>query len=542
MESQPLRLIYATQSTGLGLFWRLHAALVAGSAMGECGFFLTNRYEYVQFSRQNPDFEAASHDVLTEWGFLRQADALALVDVDYIADWERQLGDGSLWNAIIIDRRLNYPLKAQFRQNYQSAYPHEVLLGILQVALKEINAQFDRVRPHAVLGLNAVTLYDYLYYLIARQRGIPYMQLKLTRVRNYVSWYTNPFELSPHIAEAHRRILTNNNLDDDDRIAMVEAREFIVAAESKTLVYEGAIRLPGRKADAGARYQRPPLRQRMQAWALRFRQQLSIRDRHYPTLLETMYQQKFLRPLRRKFEVFEFDVNDAAAFAAEHEGRYAIYPLNTEPEVALLAYGRPYRNQIETVRNLAASLPVGWKLVVKEHPNAFGYRKKGYYRKLKQIPNVLIASPRADTGRLTDGCGLVVLVYGTIGLEAIIKRKPVLILSRVPYDIFPQTMVRFSANPWQMGHDIRDLLDGYRYEPAHVEAYIAAHIRTGIRVNLFTGLLGKGGRQAGDNAETIDQQYVKLAIHVTERIAEERRRLAAAAMATPERPQPVSQS
>lgn len=524
---EPLRLVFATQSTGLNLFWSLFDALRTDAALGPCGFMVTNRYEFAVFKHSHPAFAQSGLDVLQEWDLLDAAQRLGAADIARIEHWERLLGDASLWNALIIDRRMGYPLKAQFSQCYAPAYGHEQLLKILSVALEAIDAQFERVRPHAVLGLNAVTLYDYLYFRMAAQRGIPYMQLKLTRVRNYVSWFTDPFRLSPHITEVFERYLAGRAEGAEDEAAMREAEAFLDAARNKTLVYEGAINRPGAKPSEPTKAQgRRSFAARAGAWMARVREAVRLRDPHYPTLIQTLIQARVMRPLRRRYRQHRFDIVDARAFVAARQGGYAIYPLNTEPEVALLAFGRPYRNQIETVRNLASALPVGWKLVVKEHPNAYGYRTSGYYRKLKQIPNVLLAGPTADTGTLTDGAGLVALVYGTIGLEAIIKQKPVLIFSEAPYGVFPPDMVRLNTNPWLLGEDIRKLLDAYRYDEAQVRAYVAAHIRTGIRINLFTGLLAKSGRQSGEPGKALDAQYRELAVYTRLRIAEEQSRLA----------------
>lgn len=522
-----LRVIFPTQSTGLGLFWRLRQALLSDGGLAACGFFVTNRYEYTVFEREHPDVNGDAVDVLREWDVLADAAKIEAPDLGKIERWEKLIGDPTLWNTLIIDRRMGYTLTAQFRQSYTPAYDHETLLKILQAALDAIAAQFDRIQPHAVIGLNAVTLYDYLYYLMARQRSIPYFQLKLTRVQNYVTLFTDPFAVSPHIADAFRRIMEPSDGDLLDRQALEQARVFLAQAKMRTLVYEGAIKRAGVKEKrAAAPPRKRPLVPRIGAWLQRMRLMSEIRDPHYPTLLQTAYQAKIVRPLRRRLLMPKFDIDNAVEYVRRDQGRYALFPLNTEPEVALLAFGRPFRNQIETVRNVAAALPVGWKLVVKEHPNAFGYRSLRYYRKLKQIPNVFLAGPNADTGQLTDGCGLVVLVYGTIGLEAIIKRKPTIILCETPYGIFSSKMVRFTPNIWRMSHDIRELLDNYEHDEREVEAFLAAHIRTGIRLNLFTELLGKGGRQAGDTSQSLEQQYTELARYSRQRIIEELQRLA----------------
>jgi hypothetical protein len=517
--ARPLRLVFATQSTGVNLFWRLYRSLVVVEGLGKCGFFVTNRYEFSEFERAEPGFREAGLDVLQEWDLLDQAAAVAQPDLASIDEWERRLGDASLWNALIVDRRMGFPLKAQFRQCYEPAYDHETLLKILQTALQEIAAQLDRVRPHAVVGLNAVTLYDYLYYLMARHRGIPYMQLKLTRVHNYVSWFTDPFELSPHIVEVFSRYLATSENNAEDAAAREEARAFLAAARSEHLVYEGAINRPSAKPAKRASLSRQF--DRLRSWGTRFAQALRVHDSHYPTLAYSLFQIRVMRSVRRRLQRFQFDIEDVKAFTATQAGHYAVYPLNTEPEVALLAFGRPYRNQIETVRNLAAALPVGWKLVVKEHPNAYGYRNTAYYRKLKQIPNVLLAGPKADTGKLIDHSELVALVYGTIGLEAIIKRKPLLIFGEVPYGVFTPEMVRLNEKPWQLGHDIRRLLDNYRYDETQVLAYVAAHIRSSIKINLFTGLLAKSGRHPGASDKSLTEQYADLAEYTRQRVNEE---------------------
>ena len=54
---------------------------------------------------------------------------------------------------------------------------------------------------------------------------------------------------------------------------------------------------------------------------------------------------------------------------------YAFFPLHTEPEVTLLVYSKPYMNQIEAIRLISHNLPIGMKLIVKEHPWNIGKRK-----------------------------------------------------------------------------------------------------------------------------------------------------------------------
>lgn len=522
MMNDKLRLIFSTQSGGLQVFWNLHQALAGETTLGRCGFMVTNRYEYPFFLKGNPGFESGCQSVIKEWDILETARRMSRPDREVIARWEKEIGDPTLWHALIMDRRLGYGLRAQFRQFYKPAYSHEAQLCILQAAIERLAAHMDEVRPHAVVGLVPVSLYDYLHYLLCRQRGIPYFYLHLSRIRNYVSLFTDPFELSPHVADVFRRLTTAPSVADREIIAFAETIRLQV--RNGTLTYEGSIK----KREKGGMEEKPSrvsLMRRLPAMLRRAWLALTLREPHYPSFLEAVFYRDVIRPWRRHLTRFTFDVKNEDEFIREHEGRYAVFPLNTEPEAAILTFARPYRNQIETARNIAASLPVSWKLLVKEHPYAWGYRNANYYRKLREIPNVALAGPNADTGRLIDSARLVFLTYGTIGLEALIKGKPLVVFNRAPYGVFPQEMVRYAGHPWRLAEEVQDLLARHTQDDGKVTAFIAAHVATGIPLNLYTELLGKGGRETHGMGRTVDEQYGDLAQYLKRRVAEETQRL-----------------
>ena len=120
---------------------------------------------------------------------------------------------------------------------------------------------------------------------------------------------------------------------------------------------------------------------------------------------------------------------------------------------------------------------------------------------------------------------MVCLVYGTIGFEAIVKKKPVIVFTESPYNWFPNNMVKFSQKPWKLGEDIKTLIDNYLYNEDLLIYYIAAHIRCGVKINLFTQLLAKPGRTAIALEETLDEQYKILSNHTIYRINEEIKKL-----------------
>ena len=522
-----MNIIFDSQSIGFHVFWNLF--LAARNEFPElrlnAGFFVTNQDAYEKFVKDTPEFHIECGIVLSEWEILDQAKRLESPDYEYIASWERRIGDATLWNPVICDRRFNYSIIAQYIQNYKPVYSHEFILRVLQIALQRIDEHFDQMMPDAIIGLNAVTLYDYLYYLIARHRGVPYFQLKLTRIENYVSLFTEPLDISPHIGKKIRKYLDHPNELKLNQVLLDEARSFVQQASKRALSYEGAIsrdkNKPSGAKDGAAEASKKPFVSRISG--MLFNKHI---DSHYPSPQEALLFTRVVKPWRKKWvQMSVFKQTDISWESELKNHHYAVYPLNTEPEVALLVYGRAYRNQIETVRNIASSLPVGWKLVVKEHPNALGYRTRGYYQKLREIPNVILLGPATDTGQIVSNADLVFVVFGTIGLEAIIKRKPVITFCRTPYGSFPDTMVRFVEDMSNLSAEIRDLLRSYQFEEWALHCFVAAHIENSVRINLFTDLLGKSGRNRSADAVTLSDQYAKLARHMISRIDQEQKRL-----------------
>lgn len=534
-------IIFDTQSLGLHVFWMLQKALQVDSKDNICktGYFVSNRDFYEKFVADNPDFPKKAGQVLSEWEIMKEAEKLDKVDYEYIEKFEQEIGDATLWNAVICDRRFNYPVRAQFVQDYRPAYDQEFILKVLQVALRYINEHFDLVQPDAVISLNAVTLYDYLYYLIARKREIPYFQLKLTRVQNYVSLYTEPLDISPHIGESINKYMKEPDLLRDNQMLLEEVKAFVESAHKESLSYEGAISKNRGKDGSLKIVREKPTDIDAPSSAIRAaRNSLGKRlmnllldkkmDPHYPSARQSIFYSKAVKPIRKKLvHSLVFNNSDREWISNKHQYKYAVYPLNTEPEVALLVYGRTYRNQIETVRNIAGSLPVGWKLVVKEHPNAIGYRSLGFYKKLRQIPNIVLLGPETDTNTLIMGSELVFVVFGTIGLEAILKKKPVIALSKTPYGSFPQSMVRYVNDLTTLAAEINELHSEYHFDNWALNSYLAAHIDGSIRINLFTELLGKKGRERSSLNEALSVQYKRLAIYTITRIKEEKIRVEA---------------
>ena len=188
-----------------------------------------------------------------------------------------------------------------------------------------------------------------------------------------------------------------------------------------------------------------------------------------------------------------------------NELEYAYYPLHVEPEIALSLFGREYLNQIELVRNIAKSLPLTWKLVVKDHPAGVGRRNIGYYKKLLEIPNVVLVSHYVDSTAVIKNARLVLTVSGFSGFEAILEKKPVITFGTTFYDVLPDFIVRHVRSLQDLPHAVSELLDNYRYSEKNVVRLIAAIMKNSTGLNLYENVLNKKERITVEN-KTLDEQ------------------------------------
>ena len=122
---------------------------------------------------------------------------------------------------------------------------------------------------------------------------------------------------------------------------------------------------------------------------------------------------------------------------------FVYFPLHQDPERVLLIGSPFYTNQLETIRHIAKSLPIDYKLFVKEHPTQSirGWHEIDFYKSIIKMPNVFLLHPSVSNDELLGKCSLAITVNGTAGLEAAFYGKPSIIFSDLGYSILPSVLV-----------------------------------------------------------------------------------------------------
>ncbi len=153
---------------------------------------------------------------------------------------------------------------------------------------------------------------------------------------------------------------------------------------------------------------------------------------------------------------------------------FAYFPLHIDPEESTLVSAPYQTNQLAIVEALSKSLPFGMNLVVKEHPGMVGQRPGEFYRDLRKMPKVILVSPFESPFELIQRADLTCVITGTTCWEAMMLKKPVLVLGeKVPYLQIGEGVER-CVDLFGLSESIRNAMARPRVSERSLELFIAS--------------------------------------------------------------------
>lgn len=148
----------------------------------------------------------------------------------------------------------------------------------------------------------------------------------------------------------------------------------------------------------------------------------SVPDRYAGTAERLLFNIKLTRRIRTNIRSYE----RGALTQPPMEYPYVYCPLHLQPEATTVPDAGRLWEQLNNVRLLSSVLPVGWRIVVKEHPQMTRYfrgwpRARGevFYEELASIWGVERAALDLSSKALLLGSRLVATATGTVGWEAV---------------------------------------------------------------------------------------------------------------------------
>lgn len=127
------------------------------------------------------------------------------------------------------------------------------------------------------------------------------------------------------------------------------------------------------------------------------------------------------------------DVTDA-----DLDAPFIYFPLHLQPEMTTDTWGLDYGDQLLAIEELAATMPPGFGLYLKENPIQTRYmREESFFRRLRAIPGVRYVSPNLPTFDLIRRSACVATITGTVGWEAALMGKGVVHFGVTWYSSLP---------------------------------------------------------------------------------------------------------
>lgn len=303
-----------------------------------------------------------------------------------------------------------------------SRYPFERALRMLAAIRQFWGDLLNEMRPDAILGEIACAT-EWMAWSVARRMKIHYLVPYPTPVANRCFFLGSPDGVWEPMERAFEMAGESGLSSEQTRMADEFVRQF---------------RAKKAKPPFLARAQRSPLipnfgELRRRAARIAFRLQTYAEDGQYevgsyhgtppwqPVWEDTM---RIARHAIGEVAIFEHKIAD---------GPKVYFPLHVQPEFTTDVRAPFFTNQAALIENISKSVPIGYRVIVKEHPGMKGERKLGYYREIEKLCNVQLLSPSVDSHQVIEQSDAVLTITGSSAWEAILYEKPVIAFGPLCY-------------------------------------------------------------------------------------------------------------
>jgi len=417
------------------------------------------------------------------------------LDPEYLRELEEEYGLPNLWPYLKLDRVLSSSLLLRGYPSDTPLYSHEEMLRILQVTARAIIKFLDEEKPDFIFFSVVSNLGSMLLYHIAKKKGIRTLIMYLPRLGNFYA-LSDSYDQFRDLERAWRAISAAPAAPENkEKIAW--AVNFLHEFQSRPAAYVA-------ESAAAANYLNPV--------ALRRHHFQFLNPRKFIRSLRWLwfsFYSYFTNPHRDDYDVIKpwhevidkikskyrvlvgaHDLYDKPGFRED----FAFFALHVEPEVSPMLLAPFYVDQLWLVKQTARSLPVHFKLYVKDHHKMVGRRPRSFYQELKKIPNVRIIDPLVSGFDLIAKSSLVLTITSTAAWEAILMKKPVIIFSDIFYSRLSMAQVCRDIN--DLPYLVKKQLTHFVYDEPELTAFLAALRDESAKLDLLQIWDAEGGAQA----------------------------------------------
>jgi len=386
------------------------------------------------------------------------------LDLPYLKKLEKEFGIPNLWPYLTVERTIMFNQAAREYPYNTPVLSHEEMLRILQVAAKAVIAFLDKEKPDAIVFSSIGAVSSLLMYHIAKKRGIKILHILTTPLKDRFAvsetfdTFTGADALFKHPASGEARkeyVEEAKKIIEDFRLSPHPYNEYSSPKRQQvSRTKQFRFLLPARALHSISCF-------------VELVVEYSKHRGDYTVLSPWNFlKDRTKRKLRNLYGVSDlYDTFDPRL-------PYAFFALHFEPEQSLLLLAPFAQDQIHLIKQAAKSLPVGYSLYVKEHPEMVAYRPRSYYKELRKIPNVKLISPAIEGLTVIAGAKLIFTVTGSAGWEGLLLKKPVIVFGNQFYNNL--SMVKKCRDLETLPYLVKEQLEGFHYDEKELISFTAA--------------------------------------------------------------------
>lgn len=187
---------------------------------------------------------------------------------------------------------------------------------------------------------------------------------------------------------------------------------------------------------------------------------------------------------------------------------YISFFLHYQPEETTSPSGDIFANQLLCIETLLKNTPERVMIYVKEHPNQFMSHMQGFTKRIKEFyddllfnnSRVKLVSFDVESFSLISNALAVSTVTGTVGWEAAVRRKPVIIFGFIWYERMKGVLrVVDDAS----ASKIYDFISNYQYNESAILSYLYAFSKHSILAYHYQSYKEMTGYSHSDSVDNI---------------------------------------
>lgn len=406
------------------------------------------------------------------------------VDIKYLEFLRQEYGLPNLWPYVALDRILMYSQLIRAYPSDTPKYNHEELIRIFQATARNVITFLKQEQPKVIIFSVVANLSSLLLFKIARKMGIKTLVFNFSRIGS--RWMISEYYDSGSYFDKTFLNIKTTGLDKTEEQKIKNFLEYFRHEQPYYGENSGAPEFFKRKAINKSEHFKfflPVNAIRSLRWYLKdFIDYFKNEHKEDYSYIKPWY--NFWDKLVSKFRIITYPTKlfDKTCDKTKDED-YVYFPLQAEPEGLPMLTAPFYNDQLWLIRQAARSLPLHFKLYVKEHPAMMALRPKWYYKELEKIPNVKLIHPAIAGTKLIENSKLVMTITGSTAVEGALLKKPVIVFGREYFNSL--SSIKHCNCIVELPHLVKQQLDEFVYNEEELIVFLAAVFRESVEVDFL---------------------------------------------------------